>query len=87
MKALLASLLLILVGPALANSDISAANPLGLKTINNPMPAVAVLDQPSAFRPVLASPPRGLCAKADYYCTRGYQNWCDVWTLNRCDEL
>jgi hypothetical protein len=86
MKALFAALLLVLVGPALANSDISPINPLGLKMTSNPMPTSAILHPPSATQ-LVRTPPRGLCAKADYYCSRGYQNWCDVWTLNRCDEL
>jgi hypothetical protein len=36
---------------------------------------------------LMRTPPRGLCAKADYYCSRGYQNWCEVWEINNCDEL
>jgi hypothetical protein len=28
--------------------------------------------------------PPGLCAKAAYYCARGYQNWCVIYDKN-CD--
>jgi hypothetical protein len=83
MKTLSAALLLLLVGQASATPTI---NPLGLKTLDNTMLVSVLLDQPRSFQP-LRTPPRGLCAKADYYCIRGYQNWCEVWTINRCDEL
>ena len=43
--------------------------------------AVTNVNLPTHIMPqcslLLRSPP-GLCAKADYYCIRGYPNWCDI---------
>ena len=83
MKTLYAAILFIFAGQASANSNISANDLLGLKTVNDRAFATLDLNQSVALR----APPRGLCAKADYYCSRGYENWCEVWIINRCDEL
>jgi hypothetical protein len=32
----------------------------------------------AAAQMVVPQFPTGLCAKAAYYCTRGYQKWCDI---------
>ncbi len=87
MKTLFAALLVLFVGHASANPMITANNPLGLKTVDNQSLAALKLNQPAVIQVARANPPRGLCAKALYYCDRGYQNWCEIFEINNCDNL
>lgn len=78
MKSLIAMMFVLLATQASAQS---ASETRYLDLSSRPITLNRALVQANS------GPPRGLCAKADYYCSRGYQNWCEVWELNHCDEL
>lgn len=40
--------------------------------------AAATATGASASQMIVPQFPQGLCAKAAYYCNRGYQKWCDI---------
>ena len=47
-----------------------------LYKVNTHYGAMATGDPSSTM--VVPQIPLGLCAKAAYYCNRGYQKWCDI---------